>query len=92
MMRMLAGAVLALTLGTETAMAAVVTKDFGVQGWSCGGCANKTVSAVKKLHGVSDARADVDRATLTVTYDDAVIAAGDIAQTVKKLGYSCPVP
>lgn len=91
-MRLLVAIALAFTLSSGPALAAEVTRDFQVTGWSCGGCAKKTASIVRKLPGVRAATPDVDRATLTVSFEDTAIAAADIAAAIRAAGYSCPVP
>lgn len=81
--------ILAMTLMTSSVFAAEVTKEFSVTGWSCGSCAGKTVTAIKKLEGVKDAKADAEKGVLTVTFDDAKVKQDKIQESIKASGYGC---
>ena len=81
--------ILAMTLMASSAFAGEVTKDFTVTGWSCGSCAGKTITAVKKLDGVKDAKADAEKGVLTVTFDDAKIKQDKIQESIKASGFGC---
>jgi copper chaperone CopZ len=81
----------AMALWAATASAKEVTQDFKVDGWNCQSCADKTVTEVRKVNGVKEAKADSKALTLTVTYDDEVIKGDAVAEAVKKAGYSCSI-
>lgn len=79
----------AFSLFAGSVMAKDVTQDYAVSGWSCQGCGDKTVAAIKKVNGIKEAKADASKNTLTVTFDDEVIKTEAVAEEVKKVGYSC---
>ncbi len=66
------------------------TVTFGVEGMACVHCKNAVEAAVKKVAGVSDATADLDKKNVSVICDDtadesavkdAVVSAGfDLAE------------
>lgn len=78
-----------MTLWASTLMAAEVKQDFKVAGWTCSSCSNKTISVVKKVEGVKEATADVDKGLLTVTFDDAKANPDGIQKAIKEAGYGC---
>jgi len=79
----LAGAV----LFSGAAFATEVTQTLEVSGWHCKGCSGKTEAAVKKVNGVKDVKADLDKKTVTVTFDDAATKKSDIEEAVKAQHY-----
>lgn len=65
------------------------TQAFSVEGWSCAGCAKKTVKLIGKLKGVSKAESDLDKKSLVVTFEDSVVKAADIEQAIKASKPGC---
>ena len=84
----LAGAV----LFSGAAFAKEVTQTLEMSGWHCGGCGNKTASAIMKLKETKNdaslsATADAKTNSITVTYDDAKVTKADIEEAVKTTKY-----
>jgi copper chaperone CopZ len=75
-------AVLALS---GTAFAKETSTTLKVSGWSCGGCANKTAKAVKKVSGVKEAKSDKATNSITVTYDDALTTVAAIETAITSI-------
>jgi Cu+-exporting ATPase len=87
-MKSLMGAALAATvLFSNVALAKEATSTMKVSGWHCGGCGAKTEAALKKVKGVSAAKADRDASTVTVTYDDAQAKPADLEAAIAALHY-----
>lgn len=63
-------------------------KKFYVGGMTCTACSSGIERAVKKLEGVKTASVSLMAKTLTVDYDDSLISAEKIINTVEKLGYT----
>ncbi|NRA69975.1 MAG: cadmium-translocating P-type ATPase [Gammaproteobacteria bacterium] len=68
-----------------------ISVSFQVNGWTCAGCANKTIKALKQLIGVVDAVANVTAQTLTISYIDGAIKPIKFIETVQQLGYEMNV-
>lgn len=87
-MKGLIGAALAAAvLFSNVAAAKEATTTLKVSGWHCGGCGAKTEAALKKVKGVTVARADRENNTVTVTYDDAQAKPADIESAIAALHY-----
>jgi len=69
------------------AMAKESNATLQVSGWHCGGCSGATEGALKKMAGVKSAKADLDKGTVAVTFDDAAVSVADLEKTVEKVGY-----
>ena len=66
---------------------AMTKKTFIVEGMHCGSCAVSTGMILKNLKGVKTARADFDRRSAEVEYDDAETGPAAMNQTLEGLGY-----
>ena len=77
----------AIALFSGEAMAAEASKTLDVSGWHCGGCSAATEAAIKKVGGVKDAKADFDKGTVAVTFDDSKANVADLEKAVEKAGY-----
>jgi copper ion binding protein len=60
---------------------------FTINGMSCPHCKNAVEKAVKGLAGVADAVVDLEKANVTVTYDEGQVNVDQIKKTVQKAGY-----
>lgn len=58
-----------------------------VKGMVCGGCKAGVENAVKKLPGIKSAEASLDKAELTVEFDETKAALADIKAAVVKAGF-----
>jgi copper chaperone len=80
-------AVAAIALFSGEAMAKEQKTTLQVSGWHCGGCSAATEGAVKKVGGVKSARADLEKGTVEVTYDDGKASLADLEKAVVRAGY-----
>ena len=64
-------AVLASLFLSLPALGKEATATVKVKGWHCAGCAGETEAALQKVKGVKSAKADFDKHTVVVAYDDA---------------------
>ncbi len=94
MKRILTAVVLALLLlgAPAAALAADVSQDFPVKGWSCEGCCARTEDAVKAVKGVKSVKASYEKKLVAVTFDDAATSADAIRAAIEKAGFGCPLP
>ncbi|MHB8419009.1 MAG: heavy-metal-associated domain-containing protein [Myxococcales bacterium] len=69
------------------AFAKEATATVKVKGWHCAGCAGETEAALKQVKGVKSAKADFDKHTVVVAYDDAQTGAPQIDKAIAKAGY-----
>jgi len=93
-MRRVFGALLAagaLFLSGE-AMAKEVTTSISVSGWHCGGCTAATEASLKKVEGVTAAKANLEAGKVEVTFDDAKAKVADLEKAVEKAGYKVVHP
>ncbi len=58
-----------------------------VDGMDCGGCVKAVEKAVKSMPGVADAKADLQGASATVSFDPAITSAEEIARTITRAGF-----
>ncbi|MEM8800482.1 MAG: heavy metal translocating P-type ATPase, partial [Pseudomonadota bacterium] len=65
----------------------VTMAQFVVPGMHCAGCLNKTERALKKLEGVSDARANLSTKRLTVDYDATSVRPTDMIDALEAVGF-----
>ena len=63
------------------------TEKFTVTGMTCAACQANVERAVKRLEGVSAVEVSLLGGRMTVTYDEAKLDAGRIAQAVRDVGY-----
>ena len=68
--------------------AAERTETFAVQGWHSKGDAYKTELALRGVKGVTNVVSDKDKATVTVTYDDAQASRAKLEKAIADAGYS----
>ena len=64
-----------------------VTRRFGVEGMSCGGCERSLGQAVSRLAGVESVTASHTERSATVTYDDTLVKPEAIAAAIRDAGY-----
>lgn len=60
---------------------------FELEGMTCNSCEIKIENQVKKLKGILDAKASLEKNTLEVCYDIKTVGINEIAEVVEKLGY-----
>ncbi len=68
-------------------MSAIVRKEFGVDGMSCGGCAGSVTRAVSQLPGVRKVNVSVTDKSAIVEYDDAAVDAATIVAAIEGAGF-----
>jgi len=68
------------------------TVQLTVTGMTCNHCEMRVVKALLALPGVSDAKADHDADTCTVTFDPAQVEPAELAATITTVGYSATLP
>jgi Cu+-exporting ATPase len=64
-----------------------VTRRFGVEGMTCGGCERSLGRAVSRLAGVERVTASHADRSATVTYDEALVTPDAIAEAIRDAGY-----
>ena len=64
-----------------------VTRRFGVEGMSCGGCERSLSQAVSRLPGVSRVEASHVDHSATVVYDEQSVTPEAIAAAIRDAGY-----
>ncbi|HEY3448810.1 MAG TPA: heavy-metal-associated domain-containing protein [Myxococcales bacterium] len=69
------------------AMAKETTATLNVSGWHCGGCSAATEASLKKVGGVTGAKAELSSGTVKVTFDDSKATVADLEKAVEKAGY-----
>lgn len=63
------------------------TQTFSVSGMACGHCKARVEAALNALNGVSQAAASVEQKSVTVSYDEAVLAPAQLQAAVEAAGY-----
>jgi P-type Cu2+ transporter len=61
--------------------------ELAVEGVSCGGCIRRIETALKQVPGVAEARLNFTNRRLAVTWNPAKTGAGDLVETLERLGY-----
>jgi len=61
---------------------------FQVEGMTCGGCAANVESAIKGVNGVKQADVDLETKTARVSFDRDKVDRKDLAEAVKKAGFT----
>jgi copper chaperone len=79
--------VAAIALFSGEAMANESNATLQVSGWHCGGCSSATETSVKKVTGVKSAKADLDKGTLAVAFDDSKATTADLEKAVESAGF-----
>lgn len=66
----------------------VLLKDsYLVEGMSCTGCERTITGVVSNLPGVSSAKADLERTSVSFEYNPEKITVDDIKQALNRIGY-----
>jgi Cd2+/Zn2+-exporting ATPase len=73
--------------GEISAQVVTAQCDLRVGGMDCASCAEDIRKALEKLAGVEDVRVDVVGGKVQVTYAEGKLASGDIAATIRRIGY-----
>jgi copper ion binding protein len=60
---------------------------YSIQGMTCSGCERTITRVVGNIEGVSEAKADLDSATVAVTYDPDRVSIENIKSAVNGIGY-----
>lgn len=60
---------------------------YSIQGMTCSGCERTISRVVGNLEGVAEAKADLDSATVSVTYDPEKVSIEKIRSAVDGIGY-----
>ncbi len=63
-------------------------RTFKVPDMSCGHCKAAVEGELDRLPGVVRASADVEKGTVEVTYDEAVVSTGDLEGAIEEAGYT----
>ena len=87
MKKLIAGSLLAASLSLG-AFAGEKTETIKVSGWHCGGCAERTESALKDVKGVESASADKNKKEVTVKYDDTKVKRADLDKAIVDSGFT----
>jgi len=67
------------------------TVTFDVKGWTCGSCAAATRIALRKVDGVEAVKTDLEKAEVSVTYDDTKTGPEKMVEAIERLGYRATV-
>lgn len=65
----------------------MINKVIKVDGMSCDHCKNTIESALAKINGVSTAEVDLDKNEVRVDYNDELVSAKDLHDTIEDQGY-----
>lgn len=68
-------------------MSNMTKKLYPVTGMHCAACANNVEKIVKKQEGVESASVNLATATLTVTYNPAIVSPEQLKEAVRKIGF-----
>jgi copper chaperone CopZ len=60
---------------------------YSIQGMTCSGCERTIGRVVGNIEGVTEAKADLDSATVAVTYDPEKVTIDHIKSAVNGIGY-----
>ncbi len=63
-----------------------------VKGMTCGGCCVPVETAVKKLEGVVDAKADYEKGQATVTYEKDKVTVKKIVDAINTTSFKASMP
>jgi copper chaperone len=63
-------------------------KTFNVPDMSCGHCKAAVEDELNKLSGVEAARADVEKGTVEVSYDETKVTTEDLEGAILEAGYT----
>ena len=65
----------------------MTSRTLEVEGMSCGHCKAAVTRAVSALKGVSSVEVDLEKKTVAVHYDDALLALNSIEDAIRGEGY-----
>ncbi|MGE0525604.1 MAG: heavy-metal-associated domain-containing protein [Bdellovibrionales bacterium] len=82
---------LMLTSGFATRVAFANKACFAVQGMTCATCSLTLKSAVKKLKGITNVDASLERKNATVEFDPEETSAAAIKKAIDDVGYKATV-
>jgi copper chaperone len=63
-------------------------KTLRVPGMHCGHCKAAVESELGKISGVESSRADVEKGTVEVSYDEGTVTTGDLEDAIEEAGYT----
>lgn len=63
------------------------TTEIPITGMTCSACSNRVERGLSKLDGVDQATVNFANEKAHITYDESVLSARDMAETIEKLGY-----
>ncbi len=63
------------------------TQNYTVAKMACGNCFNTIKNAVSKIAGVVSVTADIEAKTVSVQYDETIVAIDAVAEKMKKIGF-----
>ncbi len=63
-----------------------------VKGMTCGGCCVPVETAVRKLEGVVDAKADYEEGRATITYEKDKVTVKKIVDAINTTSFKAPMP
>jgi P-type Cu+ transporter len=63
------------------------TLRFPVEGMVCGSCVGRITRALRQLPGVAQVKVDLNRATVTVRREPALVSSAALAAAIAKAGY-----
>jgi copper chaperone len=58
-----------------------------VRGMSCGHCVNAIEGSLGELDGVRQVKVDLQKAQVSVSYDEAAVSPAEIQETIEDQGY-----
>ena len=64
-----------------------VTKEFAIEGMSCGGCVKSVTGAVTRVPGVTSVEVSLERKAATVAYDGAAVTPAAIVAAIEAAGF-----
>ncbi|MDO5671293.1 MAG: heavy-metal-associated domain-containing protein [Actinomycetaceae bacterium] len=65
----------------------MITAKFATEAFTCPSCVKKIESTVGRMEGVDEVSVLFNSSKVKVTFDDALVNADAISQTITKLGY-----
>jgi copper chaperone len=68
----------------------MATETIAVPEIHCDHCKTSIEGALRSIDGVEQASVDVPARTVTVSYDDASVAHGDLVEAIEEQGYVVP--
>lgn len=63
-------------------------KTYKVSGMSCGHCAMRVKNALEEIKGVQHGEVDLERASVTVRFEEGTVSFGDMNAAVEEAGYA----